>query len=146
MPSGPGVRVDTAIEPGDRIPPDYDSLIAKILVVDVDRASAIQRLARVLDEVEVTGIQTSLPFHRFVARHPSFRAAELSTDWVATEWDPAMEADRASALAVASEVAAFRATAMISPPTTPEVITGRDEPSGWLTASREDDVDRWPER
>jgi acetyl/propionyl-CoA carboxylase alpha subunit len=146
MPSGPGVRVDTAIEPGDRIPPDYDSLIAKILVVDVDRASAIQRLARVLDEVEVTGIQTSLPFHRFVARHPGFRAAELSTDWVATEWDPAMEADRASALAVASEVAAFRATAMVSPPTTPEVITGRDEPSGWLRASREDDVDRWPER
>ena len=65
---GPGVRVDTAIEAGDRVPPDYDNLIAKIMVHADDRAAAIDRLRRALDETEIGGIQTTLPFHRFVAR------------------------------------------------------------------------------
>jgi acetyl/propionyl-CoA carboxylase alpha subunit len=146
MPAGPGVRVDTAIEAGDRIPPDYDSLIAKILVVDADRAAAIRRLGRALDEVEVTGIQTSLPFHRFVARHPGFAAAELSTDWVAVEWEPAMEADRAAALAVASRLAATVAAAGASAAAPTDTATGRDGSPGWLRAGREDDIDRWPAR
>jgi acetyl/propionyl-CoA carboxylase alpha subunit len=146
MPSGPGVRVDTAIEAGDRVPPDYDSLIAKILVVDTDRLSAIDRLRRVLDEVEVTGIQTTLPFHRFVAEHQGFRAAELSTDWVAAEWEPAMAGDRAAALAAASSVAAVVATA--ASPTGLAVVAGPSGTvaSGWLRAAREDAIDRWPLR
>ncbi len=86
MPSGPGVRVDTAVEAGDRIPPDYDPLVAKLLVVDADRGAAIARLARALEEVEITGIQTTLPFHRFVAAHEGFKAGRLSTGWVAEEW------------------------------------------------------------
>ena len=151
MPSGPGVRVDTAIEAGDRIPPDYDSLIAKILVVDDDRDAAIRRLARVLDEVEVTGIQTSLPFHRFVAAHRGFAAAELSTDWVAAEWEPAMESDRAAALSLASPVAVSVAEEAGSRTTTfpavsPRLVGGHPSGSGWARAGREDDVDRWPAR
>jgi acetyl/propionyl-CoA carboxylase alpha subunit len=146
MPAGPGVRVDTAIEAGDRIPPDYDSLIAKILVADADRAAAIRRLARVLDEVEVTGIQTSLPFHRFVAGHPGFEAGDLSTDWVAAEWDPAMQADRAAALAVASRFAAAVAATAASAVAPNGAAAARDGTSGWLRAGREDDLDRWPER
>jgi acetyl/propionyl-CoA carboxylase alpha subunit len=151
MPSGPGVRVDTAIEAGDRIPPDYDSLIAKIVVVDADRDAATRRLARVLDEVEVTGIQTSLPFHRFVAAHRGFAAAELSTDWVAAEWEPAMESDRATALALASRVAAAAvdgaAVATIAgPAVSPGLVGGFGSGSGWARAGREDGVDRWPAR
>ena len=163
MPGGPGVRVDTAIEAGDRVPPDYDSLIAKILVVDVDRAAAIGRLARVLDEVEVTGIQTTLPFHRFVAAHPGFRAAELSTDWVAEHWDPAMEADRGAALEIAASVATAVAAGGVASgtsgqasgsgtsaapetrPSSPGAMERRDGSSGWFRAGREEDVDRWPE-
>ena len=60
---GPGVRVDTAIRPGDRAA-DGDPMIAKILAVGADRGTAIDRLSRALDEAEVTGIQTTLPFDR----------------------------------------------------------------------------------
>jgi acetyl/propionyl-CoA carboxylase alpha subunit len=157
MPAGPGVRVDTAIEAGERIPPDYDSLIAKILVVDVDRASVIGKLARALDEIEVTGIQTTLPFHRFVAGHPGFRAAELSTDWVAAEWAPVVETDRASALATASRIAAAVAVDGTPPGDTSGDGSGLLERprgavvpsaggSGWLRAARDEATDRWPER
>ena len=82
MPSGPGVRVDTAIESGDRVPPEYDNLIAKLLVHGPDRDAAIDRLRRALDETEIGGVQTTLPFHRFVASSEAFRSADLSTGWV----------------------------------------------------------------
>jgi acetyl/propionyl-CoA carboxylase alpha subunit len=95
MPSGPGVRVDTGIEAGDRVPPEYDNLIAKAMVHAADRGAAIDRLARALDETEIGGIQTTLPFHRFVARSDAFRRAELSTGWVDEHWDG--EAARADA-------------------------------------------------
>ncbi len=138
MPSGPGVRVDTAARPGDRVPPDYDPLVAKVMVVDEDRASAIARLARALDETVVTGIQTTLPFHRFVATDPSFAAGALSTDWVAEHWDPAVEGLRAEALHRASSAAA---TARLGGPPRPTV---RPSPTGWRTAGREAAIDRWP--
>jgi acetyl-CoA carboxylase biotin carboxylase subunit len=87
MPAGPGVRVDSAVEAGERIPPEYDNLVAKIMVHAADREAAIGRLRRALDETEIAGIQTTLPFHRFVARDPSFAAGELSTGWVGERWD-----------------------------------------------------------
>ena len=74
MPSGPGVRVDTHIEAGERVPADYDNLIAKVMVHAPDRDAAIDRLRRALDETEIGGVQTTLPFHRFVARSDAFRA------------------------------------------------------------------------
>ena len=148
MPAGPGVRVDTAAEAGDRVPPDYDPLVAKLLVVDVDRPAAIARLGRALDEVEVTGIQTTLPFHRFVARHAGFMAGELSTGWVAEEWDAAAGDIRAKALDLAATVAAVISTAG---PATPgaapasrATVPGAGETDGWAVAGREDALDRWP--
>ena len=99
MPGGPGVRVDTAIEAGDRVPPEYDNLIAKVMVHADDRSAAIDRLRRALDETEIAGIQTTLPFHRFVAREPTFRSEELSTGWVAARWDGAGEQAAAASLA-----------------------------------------------
>ncbi|HEY8237967.1 MAG TPA: biotin carboxylase N-terminal domain-containing protein [Candidatus Limnocylindrales bacterium] len=99
MPAGPGVRVDTAIEAGDRVPPEYDNLIAKVMVHAGDRDAAIDRLRRALGETEVGGIQTTLPFHRFVAAHDGFRRGELSTDWVAANWDGAAESASARRLA-----------------------------------------------
>jgi acetyl/propionyl-CoA carboxylase alpha subunit len=87
MPAGPGVRVDTALEPGERIPPDYDPLIAKLMVHASDRPAAIERLRRALDELDIGGVQTTLPFDRFVVRDPSFRSGDLSTGWVPEHWD-----------------------------------------------------------
>ena len=83
MPAGPGVRVDTGLQVGDRVPPDYDNLVAKVMVHAADRDAAIDRLRRALDETEIAGIQTTLPFDRFVARHAGFRAGDLSIEWVA---------------------------------------------------------------
>ena len=138
MPSGPGVRVDTAARPGDRVPPDYDPLVAKLLVVDEDRPSAIARLARTLDETIVTGIQTTLPFHRFVAADPSFAAGDVSTDWVAEHWNPAVEGLRADALRRAAVAAATSGPARSATP------SDRRSTSGWQSAGREAGVDRWP--
>jgi acetyl/propionyl-CoA carboxylase alpha subunit len=87
MPAGPGVRVDTGIEPGDRVPPEYDNLIAKLMVHAMDRPTAIDRLRRSLDETEIGGIQTTVPFHRFVTDDAAFGAGDLSTGFVDERWD-----------------------------------------------------------
>ena len=151
MPAGPGVRVDTAIEEGERVPPDYDPLVAKLMVVDVDRAAAIDRLGRALDEVEITGIQTTLPFHRFVASDRSFRSADLSTGWVATAWEPHGLALRERALRAAASAAAAVAGGKIpygaaSPTVQPAAgaDAAADEASTWRRAGRTRATERWP--
>ncbi|MFL5722896.1 MAG: acetyl/propionyl/methylcrotonyl-CoA carboxylase subunit alpha [Chloroflexota bacterium] len=137
MPEGPGVRVDTGVGEGDDVPPDYDNLVAKVMVHAGDRPAAIDRLRRALDETEVAGIQTTLPFHRFVARHPRFAAAELSTDWVAEAWDG--RSQRAE-VAAGAAVAAASFDAKAAPAGEERAPAG----SGWATAARTDAVDRWP--
>ena len=141
MPSGPGVRVDTAIRPGDRVPPEYDPMIAKVMAVAGDRREAIAVLRRALDEIEVTGIQTTLPFDRALVRDERFLdddGGALSTDWVPEHWDGA--ADRRLALAVAAAVAARSAShgrAMS--------LRKDDRPrSPWRAAGRVAALDRWP--
>ncbi len=154
MPAGPGVRVDTALEAGDRIPPEYDNLIAKIMVHGGTRPAAIDRLRRALDETEIGGVQTTLPFHRFVARSPSFAAAELSTGWVGESWDgPAAlgPAARVAQLAAGLDALAVGMTAGhldgtptwvgaggAAGPATLEPTDGR-----WVRAGRESAIDRW---
>jgi acetyl/propionyl-CoA carboxylase alpha subunit len=145
MPAGPGVRVDTAVEAGERVPPDYDPLIAKIIVVAADRGAAIDRLRRALDEAAIGGIQTTLPFHRFVARHAGFAAGDLSIDWVADHWDG--EIDRGRALARALLAAGLVARdGVLDPPAVPAAPgrDGHDLADPWVTEGRELGVDRWP--
>jgi len=96
MPAGPGVRVDTAIESGERVPPEYDNLIAKLMVHASDRPTAILRLRRALDETEIGGIQTTVPFHQFVVEERDFVDGRLSTDYVAEHWDGPAAHDRAA--------------------------------------------------
>ena len=71
-PSGPGVRVDAGVEEGSVVSEHYDPLVAKLLVVAEDRPTALARLRRALDELEVGGIQTTLPFHRWLLDQPDF--------------------------------------------------------------------------
>lgn len=162
MPAGPGVRVDTALEAGERIPPDYDPLIAKLMVHAADRPAAIDRLRRALDETEIGGVQTTLPFHRFVVSHESFGAGELSTGWVADHWDGPAERAKAvdRALLVAgllglggsasemNQAPSPLATAGLPPARAgssggdgvgPERLSG-----GWRSAGRATAIDRWP--
>jgi acetyl/propionyl-CoA carboxylase alpha subunit len=121
MPSGPGVRVDAGVEAGASVPPQYDNLIAKVMVLGGTRDAAIDRLARALAETEVAGIQTTLPFDRFVAAAPAFRdSAQLSTGWVDRHWDGPGERAKA-------ETAAALAAALWVP--------GRPEPDGGQPAA-----------
>jgi acetyl/propionyl-CoA carboxylase alpha subunit len=89
-PNGEGVRVDAGVEEGSVVSPNYDPLLAKLMVVADDRAAAIDRLLAALDEFEVGGLQTTLPFHRWLVEQPDFKTAKgLSTDLVARSWHPA---------------------------------------------------------
>ena len=102
---GPGIRLDSGVTAGDEIGGSFDSLLAKIIVTGKDRAEALQRSRRALDEFEVAGLPTVLPFHRKVVRDPAFTAAEgrfgVYTRWIETEfvndipaWDGELEAPR----------------------------------------------------
>jgi acetyl/propionyl-CoA carboxylase alpha subunit len=141
MPAGPGVRVDTAIRAGDRVPPDYDPMIAKIMTVGRDRRTALRRMRRALDEVEVTGIQTTLPFDRALLRDAAFVDGDgLSTDWVPSHWDGA--ADRRRTREVAARAAA--AAVLAAPEAAAASLRKDARGSGWRVAARQAMVDRWP--
>ena len=142
MPSGPGVRVDTAIRAGERIPPDYDPMIAKIMTVGSNRAEAVARMRRALDEVVVTGIQTTLPFDRALIRHPAFISGdELSTDWVSKRWNGG--SDRAGRYARAADAAA-RAVTDSSEESRSSLHKDAAPGEPWRVAGRASAVDRWP--
>jgi len=81
-PGGPGVRVDSHCYPGYVIPQFYDSLVSKLIVWGADRAEAIARMQRALDEYAITGIKTTIPFHQRVLSHPVFQKGDVSTDFV----------------------------------------------------------------
>src|SRR4051812_42366381 len=82
LPGGFGVRVDTHIYEGYVVPPNYDSLLAKLIVHAEDRESAIRRMRRALDEFVVEGIKTNLSFHRKLMAHPDFVAGRLDTHFL----------------------------------------------------------------
>ncbi|GGP70359.1 acetyl/propionyl/methylcrotonyl-CoA carboxylase subunit alpha [Saccharothrix coeruleofusca] len=90
-PSGPGVRVDAGVESGTVIGGQFDSLLAKLVVTGEDRAQALERARRALDEMVVEGMATVLPFHRLVVRDPAFVGDEsgfsVHTRWIETEFD-----------------------------------------------------------
>ena len=81
-PLGPGVRVDTFVEEGDMIPPNYDSLIAKVIVRDDTRAAAIERARRVLAEFEIVGVPTTRDVALDILDSPEFRSGEYSTSFL----------------------------------------------------------------
>jgi acetyl-CoA carboxylase biotin carboxylase subunit len=81
-PGGPGVRVDSGLYGGYRIPSNYDSLIAKLIVYGGDRAECIARLGRALEEFVVDGVDTTLPLHRRVLGEPAFREGTYDIHWL----------------------------------------------------------------
>src|SRR6266852_3270622 len=81
-PAGPGVRVDSGFGPGSEVPPNYDSLVAKLIVHGADRAEAIARAARALREFVVVGPATTISYHRAILESGDFRAGKLSTSFI----------------------------------------------------------------
>ncbi len=82
IPSGTGVRVDTAVYADSVIPPYYDSLIAKLITRGRDRAEALARMRRALDMFIVEGIKTSIPLHRRILANADFQAGNLDTHFL----------------------------------------------------------------
>jgi acetyl-CoA/propionyl-CoA carboxylase biotin carboxyl carrier protein len=89
--SGPGVRVDSGVQSGDVISGAFDSLLAKLIVSGTSREEALERSRRALDEFEVAGLPTVLPFHRAIVRDPAFAPEDghpfsVYTRWIETEF------------------------------------------------------------
>jgi acetyl-CoA carboxylase, biotin carboxylase subunit len=82
-PAGEGIRVDTHIQTGSRVPPFYDSLMAKIIAHGADRRAALARLRQAIASARLIGVATNLAFHASVLAHPEFQAGGVDTGFVA---------------------------------------------------------------
>jgi acetyl-CoA carboxylase biotin carboxylase subunit len=85
-PGGPGVRLDTHAVAGYRVPPNYDSLVAKLLVHQATRAEAIACMRRALAEFVVEGIHTTIPLHREIFSHSAFMEGQVDTTFIERTW------------------------------------------------------------
>ncbi len=81
-PGGPGVRMDSFVYPDYEIPPYYDSLIGKLIVWGENRDTAIKRMKRALRECAITGVCTTIDFHRRILNHPEFLAGNIYTNFI----------------------------------------------------------------
>ncbi len=81
-PGGPGIRVDSHCYPGYKVPPNYDSLLAKLIVWAPTRKECIERSKRALREFIIDGVPTTIPFHLKVLDHPEFNAGNVTTKFI----------------------------------------------------------------
>ena len=143
---GPGVRTDSGVYEGWKVPLEYDPLLAKLVVWGTDREEAIARLRRALDEYEIFGIETTIPFFRRVLDHPDFIAGRIDTGFIDRALsegilngnEPSPEAERAAMLAAALDTLDHSANG-----------SGTSNPrhvSRWKDAGRAASLDRWPHR
>ncbi len=86
IPGGPGVRVDRAVYTGYRIPPFYDSMIAKLIVKARTREDAVIKMRHCLEEFVIEGIPTTIPFHKEIFRHPDFVAGKYDINFLETKF------------------------------------------------------------
>ncbi len=82
VPGGPGIRIDSCVYPGYKIPPFYDSMVAKLIAWGTHRREAIERMKRALDEFVIEGIKTTIPFHKELLKNPAFLNGQYTTDFV----------------------------------------------------------------
>ncbi|MBV9104250.1 MAG: ATP-grasp domain-containing protein [Candidatus Eremiobacteraeota bacterium] len=113
-PDGPGIRLDTGVRAGSNISIYYDSMIAKLIVWDDDRASAVARLTHALERFRIDGVPTNLPLLLRIARDPAFRDGALTTRFLEERPEfmrptPAEEPDGAFLLAIGAALATPRA-------------------------------------
>lgn len=84
-PGGHGVRLDTHVYAGYKIPPFYDSMISKLIVVAQTREEAIKKMQRALDEYIIEGVKTTIPFHQRLMRHERFKSGDFTTKFLEEE-------------------------------------------------------------
>lgn len=132
-PSGPGVRLDAGVEENGEIPIHYDPMIAKLVTHAPTREQSIRKMARALDEYEITGVKTTIPFCAFVMEHEKFIEGDISTHFVPKYYDP-------SALPAASKEAQL--AAML----TAAWHTHTQEPAGDSVISQEAPFSNWRQK
>ena len=105
--SGPGVRVDTGVQSGDVISGSFDSMLGKLIVTGATREEALDRARRALDEFEIQGLPTVLPFHRKIVQDPAFTAPDgtfgVYTLWIENEFDNDIEPWEGTPAAILSD-------------------------------------------
>ena len=106
-PSGPGIRVDAAMEEGGDIVPLYDPMVGKLVVWDRDRDAARARMRRALDEYVVEGVHTLIPLHRLIMEAPEFARGETCAGLVEDVWPRQLAADESGPAAPADGDASF---------------------------------------
>lgn len=108
LPSGPGVRTDTGVGLGSEVTPYYDSLLAKIIIWDTTRDEAIIRTCRALEEFQIAGIDTTIPFYIQLLSTNSFSSGKIHTRFLEDEYmiEQPRSADRAKVAAVAASLVA----------------------------------------
>jgi len=97
FPAGPGIRVDTHVQAGSRVPPHYDSLLAKLIVHGRDRTEALSRMRSALRRVSITGVATNVALHRAILDEPAFAAGGVDTAWLVSLLATADHRERAHA-------------------------------------------------
>ena len=130
-PAGPGVRVDSSLYPGLRVPTEYDPLLSKVIAHGRDRAEALSRMRRALRETVVAGVRTTIPFHQFALEEPDFIAGAYDTGYVSAHWPPAAAAlppETVAAAAIAAVMSRRRHAASAEPA----------DGSSWRRSARED--------
>ncbi|HJS34021.1 MAG TPA: acetyl-CoA carboxylase biotin carboxylase subunit, partial [Pseudoxanthomonas sp.] len=83
FPAGPGVRVDSHIEPGREVPPWYDSLMAKLIVHGENRAAVVAAMEKALANTRIEGPVSNLALQRRILGHDTFRTGVVDTGWLA---------------------------------------------------------------
>jgi acetyl-CoA/propionyl-CoA carboxylase biotin carboxyl carrier protein len=124
-PTGPGIRVDAGIDPGDEVTGRFDPMLAKIAAHGVDRAEALDRLTGALDRTVVLGLVTNLRFLRWLVREPAVRDGQVRIDSLDRIWPP----DHWAAQALVPEVAWQAAAAELLAEAAPS--DDRDWSGGW---------------
>lgn len=131
-PSGPGIRVDSALYSGCLVPEYYDSMIAKLAVWGKDRHEAIGRMKVALDEIEIIGIPTTVPLHTTLMRDDRFIRGDFDTTYL-NEVIPRMNSNLANLEAFAVVAAAV---AKMRRPTRPNAVPNHEGISKWRLAAR----------
>src|SRR5581483_1262137 len=135
-PSGPGIRLDSSLFTGLEVPQFYDSMLAKVIAWGADREEALRRLRRALQEFQVLGPHTVIPFHLQLVDHPDFRAGAIYTRFLEQKFAISERDGRANedlALLVAAANSHEKRKSASRNGATP---TAASPTSGWKVANR----------
>jgi acetyl/propionyl-CoA carboxylase alpha subunit len=139
MPEGPGIRVDAGVEADSDLRPEYDPLLAKLMVHAEDRPAAVDRLRRALDETVVGGVQTDAGFLRWLVDDEGFRSGDYDTSLIDDRWGPGPPLNAGEARLAATAARDARASAAARTQDRPEPP---EDGSAWGHAARREALRR----